>query len=74
MVRNQHHVVRFPLLLGPGRHQVKVSSDTEALIEEEFTLPATGERQHAGIAYYNYADEDGRLIDWCIQSTPMGIK
>lgn len=73
-VRNQHHFVRFPLLLGSGRHHVKVSSDTGVVLEVEFTLPETGEPQHAGIDYYNYADDDGRLIDWCIQSTPMGIK
>jgi hypothetical protein len=73
-VRNQHHFVRFPLRLGPGPHQLKVSSDTGVVLEEQFTLPATGERQHAGIGYYNYADEDGKLIDWNIPSMPIGIK
>lgn len=73
-VRNQHHYVRFPLRLGPGTHQLKVSSNTGVVLEEQFTLPATGERQHASIGYYHYADEDGKLIDWNIQSMPMGIR
>lgn len=73
-VRNQHNFVRFPLRLGPGTRQLMVSSDTGVVLEEQFTLPGTGERQHAGIAYYNYADEDGRLIDWNIRSTPIGIR
>jgi hypothetical protein len=73
-VRDQHHFVRFPLRLGSGTHELKVSSDTEVVLEERFTLPATGERQYAGIAYYNYADEDGKLIDWNIQSIPIGIR
>ena len=73
-VRNQHHFVRFPLRLGSGTHELKVSSDTGVVLDERFTLPATGERQHAGIAYYNYADEDGKLIDWNIQSMPVGIR
>lgn len=73
-VRNQHHFVRFPLRVGAGTHQLKVSSNTGVVLEVQFTLPGTGERQHAAIAYYNYADEDGRLIDWNIQSTPIGIR
>jgi hypothetical protein len=73
-VRNQHHFVRFPLHLGPGVHRLKASSNTGVVLEERFTLPATGERQHAGLNYYNYADEDGKLIDWNIQSTPIGIR
>jgi len=73
-VRNQHHFVRFPLRVGPGGHQLRASSDTGVVLDEEFMLPATGERQHAGISYYNYADADGRLIDWNIQSMPMGIR
>ena len=72
-VRNQHHFVQFPLSLGPGRHQLRASSGTGVLLSEEFTLPETGERRHAGISYYNHADEDGAFIDWSIQSTPMGI-
>lgn len=73
-VRDQHHFVRFPLRLGPGTHQLRASSDTGVVLEEEFHLPASGERQYAGISYYNYADEDGKLIDWSIQSVPMGIR
>ncbi len=73
-VRNQHHDVRFPLRLGTGTHQLRVSSDTGVVLEEKFTLPTTGGRQHASIDYYNYADEDGRLIDWNIQPMPMGIR
>lgn len=73
-MRNQHHFVRFPLHLGPGTHRLRVSSSTGVVLEEEFLLPANGARQHAAISYYNYADEDGKLIDWSIQSTPMGIE
>ena len=73
-VRNQHTYVHFPLRLGPGTHQVKVSSDTGVVIEEQFMLPASGERQYAGIGYFNYADEDGKLIEWAIQLRPMVVK
>jgi hypothetical protein len=72
-VRNQHHFVQFPLLLGPGTHELRVVSSTGVVLTEEFLLPVTGERQHADISYYNYADEDGKLIDWSIRSTPMGV-
>jgi hypothetical protein len=73
-VRNQHHYVHFPLRLGSGSHQLRATSDTGVSINESFTLPEDGARQYAGISYYNYADEDGMLIDWVIQSTPMGVK
>jgi hypothetical protein len=73
-VRSQHHFVRFPLRLGPGTHQLRVASDTGVVRQEQFTLPETGERQYATVAYYNYADEDGKLIDWNIESRPIGIK
>jgi hypothetical protein len=72
-VRNQHHVVEFPLRLGAGEHLLKISSDTGVDREEHFTLPESRERRYAAIAYYNYADEDAELIDWHIQSAPMGI-
>lgn len=73
-VRNQHNFVPFPLCVGPGAHKVWVSTDTDVALEEEFVLPPTGERQYASIEYFNYADEDGKLIDWFIQSIPMGTK
>jgi hypothetical protein len=73
-VRNQHHYVYFPLRLGPGVHRLRATSGTGVSINESFTLPDDGARQYAGIDYYNYADEDGRLIDWGIQSTPMGVR
>lgn len=73
-VRSQHHFVRFPLRLGSGAHQLKVSSDTGVVRQEQFTLPTSGDKQYAAIAYYNYADEDGKLIDWNIRSMPIGIK
>jgi hypothetical protein len=73
-VRNQHHFVRFPLGLGPGTHRLEVSSDSGVVREEQFALPADGARQYAAISYYNYADEDGKLINWHIQSMPIGIR
>jgi hypothetical protein len=73
-VRNQHHYVYFPLRLGPGSHELRATSDTGVSINESFTLPADGARRYAGISYFNYADEDGMLIDWVIRPTPMGVK
>ena len=73
-VLNQHHFINFPLRLAPGMHRLKVASDTGVILERKFTMPEGGPQQYAGISYYNYADEDGKLIDWHIQSTPMGIK
>lgn len=72
-VRNQHHYSYFPLRLGPGTHQLKATSDTGMTVDGSFTIPADGARQYAGIDYYNYADEDGMLIDWYLDSTPMGV-
>jgi hypothetical protein len=44
------------------------------LVRSSSRFPETGERQYATVAYYNYADEDGKLIDWNIESRPIGIK
>lgn len=70
-VRNQHHFVRFPLRLGLGPHVVHVTTDTGIMIDEGFSLQE-GPRSYASVSYYNYADEDGKLIDWHIRFEPMG--
>lgn len=72
-VRNQHHSVRFPLQLGLGPHVVHVTTDMGVTIDERFALQE-GPRSHASVSYYNYADEDGKPIDWHIQFTPMGTR
>ena len=73
-VLTQHHFVEFPLILAPGTHKLTASSDTGVSLERRFTIPADRSRRYANISYYNYADEDGKLIAWHIQSRPMGIK
>lgn len=72
-VRNQHHNVYFQLHLGPGTHQLRITSDTGVVIDESFTLPKNGARRYGSICYYNYADEDGMLIDWYFSSVPIGV-
>jgi hypothetical protein len=73
-VRDQHHSLSFPLRLGPGAHLLRVTSDTGQTLEETFSLPADGSRRYGSIDYYNYADEDGMLLDWYFSSMPMGIR
>lgn len=73
-VRNQHHYLSFPLRLGPGAHQLRVTSDTGLSLEETFSLPADGARRYGSVSYDNYADEDGMLIDWYFSSIPIGIR
>lgn len=37
-------------------------------------LPADGAPRYGSIYDNNHADEDGMLLDWCLHSTPMGVR
>lgn len=71
--RREHYSEEFALMVGPGAHRLRISSDTGVVGWYLFKMPHTDVRRYATITYFNYEDEDGKLIDWYFSSRPIGV-
>lgn len=72
--RHEHYSEKLPLRLEPGRHRLVASTDTGVSLERTFAVQAGGPKLHGMLSYYYCADEDGRVLDLGISSTPIGIR
>ena len=66
-VEGQHNWIDFPLAVGPGPHQLAVTSDSGARLVDQLVVPETGMRYgmvnywregEAGRPYFNFQSSD----------------
>lgn len=60
-VQNQHYLVRFSVGATPGRHILKVTSDTGLILEKTFDSTVAGDR-YAFVSYMNFDDYDAQHV------------